>query len=141
MRLSGCRLPPLVGVSTPAPAPVVALVGQRGQAQQGGRGMQRAQEAGGPGCGQVMRRAGLDVGNRHRMPVGVADDLHVAAVGPVLAGVPQVMAGVGVDRAAPVGGDQRAVQRHVGPAGGLAALEHLVQVRCLGGEHVDASCR
>jgi hypothetical protein len=59
-------------------------------------------------------------------------------MGSVLAGVPQVMAGVGVDRAAAVGADEGAVQRHVGPAGGPAALEHLVQIRCLGGEHVDA---
>src|SRR4051794_11869190 len=73
---------------------VVALVGQRGQAQQGSRGVQRAEEAGGTGSGQVVRRAGLHVGDRDRMPVGVADDLHGAAVGSVLAGVPQVMAGV-----------------------------------------------
>ena len=33
---------------------VVALVGQRGQAQQGGCGMERAEEAGGPGGGQVV---------------------------------------------------------------------------------------
>src|SRR3954470_13604939 len=71
---------------------VVALVGQRGQAQQGSRGMQRAQEAGGPGGSQVMRAAGLDVGDRHRKSLGVGDDLHVAAVLAVLAGVPQVMA-------------------------------------------------
>jgi hypothetical protein len=76
--------------------------------------------------------------DRHRKAGRVADDLHGAAVGVVLAGVPQVMAGVGVDRAAAVGGDQGAIQRHVGPAGGLAGLKDLVQVRCLGGEHVDA---
>jgi hypothetical protein len=48
------------------------------------------------------------------------------------------MTGLRVGRAAPVGGDQRAVQRHVGPAGGLAGLKDLMQVRCLGGKHVDA---
>src|SRR3954470_10172145 len=59
------------------PGAVVALVGQRGQAQQGSRGVERAEEAGGPGGGQVVRAAGLDVRDRDRMPVGVADDLHV----------------------------------------------------------------
>jgi hypothetical protein len=117
---------------------VVALVGQRRPPQQRGRGVQRAEEAGAPGGGQVVGGAGFDRRDRHREPLGVAHDLHVAAVGVVLAGVPQVMAGVGVDRSAPVGGEQRAVQRHVGPAGGLTGLDHLVQVRCLGGEHVDA---
>src|SRR3954471_1276217 len=43
---------------------VVALVGQRGQTQQSGRGVQRAEEAGDAGGGQVVGRAGLDVGDR-----------------------------------------------------------------------------
>ena len=34
---------------------VVALVGQRGQPEEGGRGVQRAEEAGGAGGGEVMR--------------------------------------------------------------------------------------
>src|SRR4051794_38585012 len=105
---------------------VVAFVGQAGQPQHGGRGVQRAEEPGGAGGGEVVGRAGLDGGDRHRKAGGVTDDLHVATVGPVFAGVPQVMAGLRVGRAAPVGGDQRAVQRHVGPAGGLAGLEHLM---------------
>ncbi len=58
----------------------VALVGQRGQAQQGSGGMQHAEEAGGSGGGQVVGRAGLDVRDCDRVPVGVGHDLHVAAV-------------------------------------------------------------
>src|SRR3954454_15270326 len=42
---------------------VVALVGQAGQPQQGGRGVQRAEEAGDAGGGEVVGRAGLDVGD------------------------------------------------------------------------------
>ena len=72
------------------------------------------------------------------MPVGVADDLHVAAVDVMLAGEPQVVAGVGVVHAAAVGANEGAVDGHVGPAGGLAGREHLVQVGGVGGEHVDA---
>ena len=49
---------------------VVALVGQRGQAQQGSCGMQRAEEAGGSGGSQVVGRAGLDVRDRDREPSG-----------------------------------------------------------------------
>lgn len=40
---------------------VVALVGQRGQSQQGGRGVERAEKAGGPDGGDVVCRSGLDV--------------------------------------------------------------------------------
>src|SRR4051794_15913245 len=68
------------------------------------------------------------------MPVGVADDLHVAAGGPVFAGIPQVKAGVGVDRAAAVSADEGAVERRVGPAGGVGCVQDLVQVRFLFGE-------
>src|SRR3954452_18902128 len=72
---------------------VVALVGQAGQTQQGGRGVQCAEEPGDPGGGEVVGRAGLDVGDRHRKTGGVTDDLHVAAMGSGLAGIPQVMTG------------------------------------------------
>src|SRR4051812_38863367 len=90
--------------------------------------MQRAEEAGGPGGGQVVGRAGLDVGDCDRVPVGVADDLHVAAVDVVLAGEPQVMAAIRILGPAAVGADERAIEGHVGPAGGPAGREHLVQV-------------
>src|SRR4051794_24240599 len=100
--------------------------------------MERAEEAGGPGGSQVVTRAGLDVEDRDRMPVGVADDLYVAAVDGMLAGEPQVVAGVGVLHSAAVGVNEGAVDGPVGPAGGLAALEYLMQVRRLGGEGVDA---
>src|SRR4051794_35881252 len=103
--------------------------------------MQRAEEAGGSGGGQVMSRAGFDVRDRDRVPVGVADDLHVAAVGVVLAGEPQVMTGVGVLHAAAVGADEGAVKHDMGPAGGLAGLEHLVQVWCLRASTSMPSCR
>jgi hypothetical protein len=59
-------------------------------------------------------------------------------MGSVLAGIPQVMTGHRVDRAAAIGADERAVQRHVGPARGRTGGKHLVQVRRLGGEHIDA---
>src|SRR3712207_8763103 len=39
------------------------------------------------------------------------------------------VAGVGVLHSAAVGVNEGAVDGHVGPAGGLAALEHLMQVR------------
>src|SRR3954453_22295042 len=93
---------------------VVALVGQRGQAQQGSCGMQRAEEAGGSGGSQVMGRAGLDVRDRDRVPVWVADDLHVAAVDVMLAGEPQVMTGVGVLHSAAVGADEGCRRRSRG---------------------------
>ena len=48
------------------------------------------------------------------------------------------MAGVGLLDPAAVGGDQGAVEHDVGPASGPAGPEHLVQVGCLGSEHVDA---
>jgi hypothetical protein len=60
------------------------------------------------------------------MPGGVADDLHIAAVGAVFAGIPQVVAGVRVGRAHPVGADQDAVDGHVRPALRPALLEDFV---------------
>src|SRR4051812_49854798 len=98
---------------------VVALVGQRGQAQQGSCGMQSAEEAGGSGVSQVMGRAGLHIGDCDLMPVGVADDLYVAAVLSVFAGILHVMAVVGVLRSAALVADEGAVDGDVGPAGGL----------------------
>jgi hypothetical protein len=70
--------------------------------------------------------------------VRIAEDLHVSAVGAVLARAPQVMAGVGVGGSAAVGGDERAVEHDVAPAGGPALLEHGVQVGGSGGQHADA---
>jgi hypothetical protein len=48
------------------------------------------------------------------------------------------MAGVGVGGSAAVGGDERAVEHDVAPAGGRALLEHGVQVGGSGGQHIDA---
>src|SRR5215217_2593345 len=70
---------------------VVALVGQGGQPQQRRGGVQRAEKAGGPGSADVVDRTGFDVRDGHRKAGGIADDLHVAAVGAVFAGVPQVI--------------------------------------------------
>src|SRR3712207_2961275 len=72
------------------------------------------------------------------MAVGGAYARHVAAVRLLLAGETQVVAGIGILGPAPVGADEGAVEDDMGPAGGLAGLEHRVQVRGGRGEHVDA---
>ncbi len=96
----------MAGVCTPSPAPSWPI-GQRGRPEEGGRGVQRAEEAGGAGGGQVVHRARLHVGDRDRKAVRVTDDLHVAAAGAVLARIPQVMTGIGVLHPTAVGGDER----------------------------------
>ncbi|MCI4673723.1 hypothetical protein K9U37_01605 [Mycolicibacterium litorale] len=83
-----------------------------------------------------MHAARFDLAGPHREPARVGEDLHVAALGLVLARVPQVMALVGA-LVHPVDLDERPVQRDVRPAFPLRLVEHVVQVGCLVGDHVD----
>ena len=83
--------------------PDVALVRQCGQPQRR-RPVQRRQGVGARG-GDVMGRAGLHRSGPHRKTSVIGQDLHVAAKGPVLTGVPQVVAGLGAS-GDPVSADQ-----------------------------------
>jgi hypothetical protein len=56
---------------------VVALVGQRGQPEEGGRGVQRAEEAGGAGGGEVMRSPRLHAFKRLRTRYEQRADIHL----------------------------------------------------------------
>ena len=96
--------------------------------------------------GDVMGRAGLHRSGPHRETSVIAQDLHVAAEGPVPTGVPQVVAGLGTS-IAPVSADQGLVQaderlavpaepvQDVGDLGGALGdhLQGLVQVAVAGG--------
>lgn len=64
----------------------------------------------------------------------------MAAKALVFLGEPQIVA-VFPDPGQPVAGDQRAVQHHVCHPLGAAEVQHLVQIRSLGGQHADASWR
>lgn len=72
-----------------------------------------------------MGGAGADVGDPQREPGGVAQDLHVAAEGVVLAGVPPVVAGLGA-LGDPVGGHQGAVEAEKGLASGMCPVQDVV---------------
>jgi len=122
----------------------VALVRQRGQPQRS-RPVQRRQGVGARG-GDVVGRAGLHRSGPHRKTSVIGQDLHVAAKGPVLTGVPQVVAGLGAS-GDPVSADQGPVQaderlavpaepvQDVGDLGGSLGdhLQGLVQVAVAGG--------
>ena len=125
------------------PGPVVAAVGQGGQIQVGGRPVQGAEHvfAGG---GQVVGRAGFDLGDPQREAVRRRQRLDVAAVLVSLSGVPRVDLGAcdaGGLLAQPVAGKQLAVQDEVGGAGVVGALQGLVQVRAWAASTVMASSR
>ncbi|CAM3096406.1 hypothetical protein KV203_10945 [Skermania piniformis] len=95
----------------------VAFVRERGYA--GGGGLVQGAEAVGAGGGQVR------------------DDLHVAALVAVFAGVPQVIPDAGIAFDDPVGVDQCRVQAQVRPLFACGLVEDVVQVRGLVGDHVD----
>ncbi len=84
-----------------------------------------------------MNRAGFDVGDPDRVAGRVGQDLDVAAVSAVFARVPQVVSGFGALPASGRG-DQGAVESDVFPPGCTPMGEDLVQVRGVGGDHVDA---
>ena len=79
---------------------------------------------------------GADLGDPRRKAGRVEDDLHVAAEGVVLAGVPQVVPafGAGGD---PVGGDEGAVQADEGQPGGVGAVQDVVELGRVRGDHVE----
>src|SRR6266571_551826 len=114
---------------------VVARVGQGGQS--GGGGVVEGRQGVGAGGGQVMHRSGLGGRNPQREPAGSGDRLDVAAVAVSFSGVPQVDdLAFDADGGffAPVGGDDLAVQDHVGESGVFGPFQGLVQVRGLFGE-------
>jgi hypothetical protein len=86
-------------------------------------------------------RAGCDLGDPQREAVRGEDRLDVAAVLVGLPGVPQVdepaLHADGLNRA-PVGLHDLAIQDHVRQSVVDGALQRLVQVRSLGGQHRDA---
>jgi hypothetical protein len=88
------------------------------------------------GCGDVVGRAGFGVADPLRVAVRAGDHLHVAAVAVVLAGIPQVVAGLGFPARAH-GRDERAVQAHEVPAFAQSAGQHFGQVGSVLGDHVD----
>lgn len=117
---------------------LVAGVGEGGQSL-AGRGVQRA-EAVFAGSGQVVDRAGLDLRDPDREPVGTEQSVDVAAEIMSLTGVP------GIDRRAlradlldpqPVGVHDRAVENDMRPALVVTALQRIVQVRGASGEHTE----
>ena len=146
MRLSGLRIWLSFGlpdrrVNADSGA-VVAAVGEGGQAGCGG-GVQRAQDvcAGG---GQIVDGAGFDLGDPQRQAAGRRQRLEVAGVLVGLAGVPGVD-GFALDAdgllGAAVGGDQGAVQDHIGQSLGVGAVQRLVQIGGLSRQDVDALVR
>jgi hypothetical protein len=115
-----------------------------GRSSWDGGPVQRADDVGVAGHGQVVQVPGRDLGDPDRQAVGADDGLDVPAGSAVLAGVP------GVDRlaldaggglGAAVGADQLAVDHDVRPALLGHLLQGLVQVGGLGGEHLRASSR
>lgn len=85
--------------------------------------------------GDVVSGAGLDLADPDRIPGGIGDDLDVPNVLLVLVGIPQVMAGFGAGTGS-CGADQSVVQTHE-----LPVVHDVGQVRCVGGDHVDAPVR
>ncbi len=78
------------------------------------------------GSGQVVGRAGPDVGDPQRKAAGVGEDLHAAAEGVVLAGVPHVVTALGAGGHT-VGGHQRAVQAEEGQPGGAGLRQGVLR--------------
>jgi hypothetical protein len=112
----------------------VALVGQPRQSASRVR-IERGQHqfAGG---GQVVGRAGTDLGDPQRKAGRVKDDLHVPAEGGVLAGVSQVVPALGAG-GDPVGRDEGAVQADEGQPGGVGAVQDVVAPGRVRDDHVE----
>jgi len=90
-----------------------------------------------PSCsGEVVDRSGCDTRHPHRVAGRIGQDLDVAAVPAMFARVPEVVAGIGT-LPAPGRGDQGAVEADVFPPGFDPVGEDVVQVRGMGGDHVD----
>lgn len=122
------------GVHSDAGA-LVALVGQ-GRGPGRGDRVQRTQAVG-PRCRDVVGRARFHRGGPQREAGGVGDDLDVPAETFVLARIPGVVALLR-PFGQPVGGNQGAVQGEVGQVVLLRGGQALVQVRGVGGQHIDA---
>jgi hypothetical protein len=88
------------------------------------------------GSGDVMGRSGFGGADAFGIAGRACEDLHVAAVPVVFAGVPEIVARLGLpartDR-----GEQRPVQAHKLPALFLAVCRDVVQIRDMNGDHVE----
>lgn len=132
---TGVEVPALDrGVDTD-PCAGVPLVGKGGNPT--GRGRVEGAEDPVPSCsGEVVDRSGCDTRHPHRVAGRIGQDLDVAAVPAMFARVPEVVAGIGT-LPAPGRGDQGAVEADVFPPGFDPVGEDVVQVRGMGGDHVD----